>query len=114
MKGHLDAGNGAGGTLFDVVGNELGVIHLVDVIAGQDEDVFGILGEQNVEVLKDGICRAPIPRILINALLGWQEIDELIDLAAQERPSTLEVPQQTVGFVLGEHTNAPHTRVHAV
>ena len=46
--------------------------------------------------------------------MSWQEIDELIDLAAQERPSTLEVPQQTVGFVLGEHTNAPHTRVHAV
>ena len=41
VKRHLDAGDGAIGTLGDMVGQHVRIVHLVDVIAGQDDEVFG-------------------------------------------------------------------------
>jgi hypothetical protein len=39
---YLDAGNGTFGTALDVVDQHHGVIHLVDVVAGENHDKFGL------------------------------------------------------------------------
>ena len=39
-----------------------GIIHPVDVISGENQHVLGAASLQQVEVLVDGIRRAPVPR----------------------------------------------------
>ncbi len=43
---------------LDVRLKHLGIIHLVDVVAGQDENVVGLLPLDGVDVLVDGVGRA--------------------------------------------------------
>ena len=51
-----------------VVLDHRAVVHLVDVVAGQNDDVAGPLLLQGVDVLIDGVGRALIP-VLVDALL---------------------------------------------
>jgi hypothetical protein len=81
---HLDAGHGAAGALGHVVGDQVGVVHLVDVITGQHQDVVGVLRAQDVQVLVDGVGRALVPALLVDLLLGRQQVDEFVELAAQK------------------------------
>ena len=111
---HFDAGHGAARIHCHVVGDELRIVHLVDVVAGQHQQVLGVVRHQDVEVLVDGVGRAAVPPVLIHALLRGQQVDELVELVAQERPAALQVAQQAVRFVLREHADAPHPGVQAV
>jgi hypothetical protein len=99
-----------------VVDQHHGVIHLVDVVAGENHDKFGFwpIGFQDIDVLVDSVSRASIPRFLIYPLLRRQQVNELIDFTMQEVPAALQVAQETVGLVLGHHANAPKLRVDAV
>ena len=58
------------------------VVHLVDVVAGQDHHVLGPLLLERVDVLIDGVGRALVP-VLVDALLRRHDVDELAQLAAQ-------------------------------
>ena len=113
---HFDAGNRTLGAAFHVIDEHGHIIHLVDVVPRQDDDKLRrwrvILDD--VDVLIDSIRRAPIPGILIDPLLGRHEINELIDLPAQETPSALQVAQEAVRLVLRHHANAPDPRIHAI
>ena len=62
--------------------HQLQVIHLVDVIAGQDHDVLGPLFFERVDILIDRVGGALIP-VLVDALLRRHDVDELAQLAAQ-------------------------------
>ena len=67
-----------------------GVIHLVDVVAGEDRTCSAPWRDQDVEVLVHRVGGALVPE-LVDALLRGQEIDELVDLAAQEAPAALKM-----------------------
>ena len=99
---HLDAGDGHVGAALDVPRQHGGVIHLVDVVAGQDQHMLGAVAHQDVEVLVHRVGGALVPDVSSMPLLGGQEVDELVDLAAQEAPAALKMGQQAVGLVLGD------------
>src|SRR6185369_4239864 len=113
-QGHLDAGDRAARVHGDVIGDQLGVVHLVDVVAGQHQDVLRVVAGEDVHVLVDSIGRAAVPELLVHALLRRQQVDEFIELVAQERPAALQVAQQAVRLVLGQHADASDTGVQAV
>jgi hypothetical protein len=52
--------------------------------------------------------------LLVHPLLRGQQVDELTHLVAQEAPAALQVAQQRVRLVLGDHADAAHAGVHAV
>ncbi len=64
------------------------VVHLVDVIAGEDEDVLGLLGADGVDVLVDGVGGALVPG-LGDALHGGQDLDELAEFVGDDRTPAL-------------------------
>jgi hypothetical protein len=92
----------------------LAVVHLVDVVAGEDDDVRGAQAVEDVEVLEDGVGGAAVPVLLVDALLGGEEVDELAHLAAQEAPAALQVAQEAVRLVLGEHGDLAKAGVDGV
>jgi hypothetical protein len=114
--GHLDAAHGDLAAALHVVAQHHPVVHLVHMVAGQDQDVLGRAGfvADDVEVLVHGVGGALVPVLFVDALLGGQQLDELVEFLAQEAPAPLQVAQQRVGLVLGDHPDAAHARVDAV
>jgi hypothetical protein len=90
------------------------VVHLVDVIAGQDHHVFGLVGFDDVDVLEHRIGRAVVPLGFGNALARRQNIEALVALGTQKVPSPLQVADQRVSLVLGRHPDAADARVEGV
>ena len=84
------------------------------MVARQHHDVLGVAGLDDVQVLVDGIGRAAVPVLVVQALLGRQQIDHFIELGTQKAPAALQVAQQRVRLVLGDDTDAADARVDAV
>jgi hypothetical protein len=71
--------------LRDVVRDELVIVHLVDVVAGEDEHQLGTRLLEEVDVLGDGIGRAAVPVAAVAAEVRLQQ--------RHATPLTVEVPR---------------------
>ena len=69
-------GEGDFGAGVAVLLEHAGVVHLVDVVAGEDDDVLGFFGADGVDVLVDGVGGALVPGFG-DALHGREDLDEL-------------------------------------
>src|SRR5712691_1300556 len=88
------------------------VIHLVDVIAGEDEDEFRALAADGVDVLVDGVGGTLIP-LLRDAHL-WRENFDVIAESGEGRPAGANVAVQAEGLVLSKNEDAAEIRINAV
>ena len=111
---HLDTAHDAIRALGAHVVEHVRVVHLVDVIAGQNDEELRARRFQDVEILEHRVGGAAIPGRLVEPLLRRQQVEELVHLRAQKRPAHLQVPQQAVRLVLGQHGDPPDVRVEAV
>jgi hypothetical protein len=91
----------------------LPVVHLVDVIAGEDDDPARALPLERVEVLVDRIGGAFIPAFT-HSLLRRKRFDELADLAVADVPCRPEVAIQALRLVLSGDEDLAKARVQAV
>ena len=110
---HLDAGDRHVGVARGVVDQHPRVVHLVDVVAGQHEHVLGRVAAQQIEVLVDRVGGALVP-VRSDALLGGQELDEIVEAAVEERPAPLHMANQALRLVLRADAHAPDAGIHAV
>src|SRR5437762_12769073 len=94
-------------------GEESCIVHLVDVIASQDQDIFRRVAAQDIEVLVDRISGTLVP-IGSDALLGRQQLDELAESTVKETPAALHVPDQALRLVLRADADSTHAGVDAV
>ena len=111
---HGNAADGAVAALGHMVSQHQGIVHFVDMVTGQHHDVISAVAFQNVMVLVHGVRRAPVPAFVVVALLGGQQIDELVHLGFQESPAALQMPQQAVRLVLRNDADAPDAGVQAI
>ena len=91
----------------------LGVVHLVDVVAGQDDDVARTLALDGVEVLVDRVGGAQVP-VLADALLRRQDLDELAELFRHDVPAHADVPVERQRLVLRRDEDAAQPGIDAV
>ena len=89
------------------------VIHLVNVIAGEDEHVLGLLRADGINVLIHRVGRALVP-LIAHPLHRRQHFDELSHLAAHDVPAFADVTVQRKRLVLGEDINPAQVGVDAV
>ncbi len=90
------------------------IVHLVDMIAGQDHDVAGAFLLQGVDVLVHGVRGTLIP-VLVDALLGRDDVDEFVQFTAEEPPPTqVDVAVQAHGLVLRQHQHLANAAVEAI
>ena len=61
FHGHPHHGDGAVRLVLFMVSDEAAVVHLVDVVAGQDQQQFGIVAVHEIHVLENGVGRAAVP-----------------------------------------------------
>ena len=91
----------------------LGVVHLVDVVAGEHDEMSRVLAQDRIEVLVDRIGGAEIP-VLADALLRAENLDELAEFVGDDAPSHAEVPAERQRLVLERDEDLPQPGVDAV
>ena len=101
------------GVAFDVRVDQLAVVHPIEMIAGEDEVIVGVVADEMARRLADRISRPLIPVRIVRRLLGRQNFDR--SLAERVHPVGLrDVPVQRRGIELCEHEDAPDISVQAV
>src|SRR6202035_5761307 len=93
--------------------HHLAVIHFVDVIAGKNDDVLGLLGADRINILIDRIGGALIP-LIAHPLHGRQDFHELSNLSAEHVPAFADVAVQRQRLVLRKNVDAAQIGVEAV
>ena len=89
------------------------VVHLVNLIARQDEDLIGRLSQNALRVLKHGIRCAVIPAFT-GLFHGGDDFDVLAQFRRENAPTVAHVADQIERFVLRENENASHVGVDTV
>ena len=112
--GNLDAGDGHVGAGVHVLHQHALVVHLVDVVAGEDHQVLRLVAVDDVDVLEHRVRRARVPLVVAEALAGGQDVEGLVAHRLQEVPAALQVADQAVRLVLRGHRDAPDAGVERV
>ncbi len=114
-KRHLKAADRHVRDSLYVKGEKRAVVHLVNVIAGQDQHEAWIVCANDVEVLVDGVRGAAVP-LTTDSLRSGQDFDEFSRSSArlEPGPAVQQMPDQRMRLVLGQYANAPDARVDAV
>ena len=90
LDGHFDAADRHVGGACHMLGEQPRVVHLVDVISCEDQDVLRRVAAQDIEVLIDRVGGAPVP-VAGHALLRRQQLDELAETAVEKAPTALHM-----------------------
>ena len=95
--------------------DERPVVHLVDVVAGQDEDELRVAIGDEVEVLEDGIGGAAVPVARPAAAdEGLEQRDAAAAAVEVPRPADADVVDQRARRVLGQDADVGQAGVHRV
>ena len=109
QRGQRDLGVG-----LLVVMQHPAVVHLVDLVAGENDHVPGLFAADGIDILVDRVGRAHVP-VGAGALRRRQQLEELAQLLGHNaRPAFADVPVERQRLVLGEDVNPAQARVDAV
>src|SRR5262249_33367111 len=90
------------------------VIHLVDMIAGEQHDEPAAVALDDIDVLIDGIRSSHIPHRFGNALAGRQDVKTFVTFRTEEIPAHLQVTDKAVGLVLCGNRNATDAGIECI
>src|SRR5262249_49649437 len=110
---HGDAADGQVGAMIDVTADHVAIVHLVNVIPRQDQDVAWFRFLDAVNVLVYRVRRALVP-MFVDALLRRQDLNVLLKLPAEEAPTRCDMAIQTTRLVLRENEDAAQVAVDAI
>ena len=110
---HGNAADGQVRAALQVQADHVAVVHLVDVVAGQNQDVTRVLFLDAVDVLVDGVGGALVP-VLVDALLRRQHFDVFAKVPAEKAPAGRDVAIEASRLVLRQDQHPAKTAVDAV
>ena len=93
---------------------EVGVVLLADLVAGQDDDVLGIIAVDEADVLVDGVCSALVPVGAVCLLVRGQGVHTAVQTVQIPGLTVTDVLVQLLGLVLRCDTNGVDIGVDAV
>ena len=110
---NIDRADHGIGAFGDQPMEHLHIVHLVDMIAGEDKHIVWLFGVEEKQVLIDRVGGALVP-FFADPLLRWNRGDEFAEFGIQDVPAHADVPVKRVGFVLDEDSDFSKPRVEAV
>ncbi len=90
------------------------VIHLVDVVARQNDHIFDPIRINDINVLRHGIGSAQIPFAFRHPLRRGQNIQIFVPFCPKEPPAALHVADQAVRLVLRRNRHLADAGVQRV
>ena len=97
-----------------VVREHGGVVHLVNVVAGENEHIVGIVHVHEADVLVDGVRRALEPRRALRALVGREDVYAAVRAVKVPGLAVADVAVELQRAVLREHADGVDAGVRAV
>ncbi len=110
---NIDRADHGIGAFGDQPMEHLHIVHLVDMVAGEDEHIVRLFGVEQKQVLIDRVGGALVP-FFADPLLGWNRGDEFAEFGVQDVPACADVAVERVGFVLDEDGDFSKPRVEAI
>ncbi len=110
----LPDGDGAIGLVLAMKFQKIVIVHLVDVVARQDQHVLGPGTTDKVHVLVNGVCRALVPIRVRTPQKGLQERYAAPGPVQVPGPAHADVVVQRTGTVLGGDADVVNPRVDTV
>ena len=110
---HFDCGERHRGAALLMEPQHPRIVHFVDVIAGEHDQVPRTLARDRIQVLINRIRRSLIP-VLAHALLRRQNLDEFSELLRDDAPPHPDVAVERERLVLRGDEHAAQTGVDAV
>src|SRR2546427_29070 len=92
---------------------QLAIVHLINVIAAKDQNVFRIFPFDRVDILINRIGRSLVP-LFGGAELRWNGEDEFATIVGKNIPTQPNVTIERIGFVLDEDADPLELRIDAV
>ncbi len=106
--------DGSRRVLFLVLVEHLVVVHLVDVVAREDQDVLRIVLVDKADVLIDGVCSALIPLRALSALVRRQSIDAAVQTVEIPCLTVCQIYIEDMRLILCQDTDGINTGVDTV
>ena len=107
--------NGEGGVVGEVFAQHVGVIHLIDMVTGEDQNVFGVVVLDEGDVLIDGVGRSGKPRaLLILLLVRRKDKDAAVGNVEVPGLAGADVAVQLKRPILGQDTDGVDAGICAV
>ncbi len=106
--------DGAVGVVFLMLGDHLRIVHFIDVVAGQDQHVIGIVPLDKGNVLINGVGRALVPVGAPAALVGGQHMHAAVHGIQVPGLAGSDVFIEHHGLVLGEDPHRLNPGIDAV
>ena len=113
-QGHVAHGDGAVRSHLLVIAEHGVVVHLVDVVAGEDQHVLGTITVDEGDVLADGVRRALVPLGLFAPCVGRKHLYAAVGAVQTPGLAVADVLVQLQGLVLGEDAYGGDTGIDAV
>ena len=94
--------------------HHLGVVHFIDVIAGEDHHILRVIQVDEPDVLVDGVGGALVPGAALAAHIGRQDVDAAGGAVQVPGHAAADVAVQLQGAVLGQHAHGVDAGIGAV
>ena len=114
IPGHFHNSDGELGVLFLMETQEVGVILLANLVAGQDDDVLGIITINEGNVLIDSVGCALVPVRAGSLLIRRQNMDAAMQTVQVPGLAIADILVQDEGLILGKDTDGINVGVNAV
>ena len=95
-------------------GNHLGIVHLIDMVAGEHHHIIRVIPLDKGDILGDGIGSALIPVGLFPLFIGREHMYAGVHAVQIPRLPAADVFIQLQGLVLGKHAYRLNAGIDAV
>ena len=99
---------------FLVIIEHCGIVHLVNMVTGKDQDIVRIIALDKVQILIDGICRTRIPVRTPLLLVGREHLDAAACAVKVPRLTRADILIEHKRLILRKHTYGVEPRVCTV
>ena len=90
------------------------VVHLVDMVAGENENVLRIPLSDERDILINGVCRALVPFAGLAGLIRRQNVDAAVGKVKIPRGTGADIGVQFQRAILRQHADDVDARIGAV
>ena len=98
-----------------MVGHHVGVVHLIDVVAGENHHIVGVEAIHKIDVLVNGVGGTLVPAgFLVVTLVGGQNLGAGMGLVQIPGLTVADILIQLQGLILGQNANGVDAGVDTV
>ena len=104
LHGNLNNRDGGIGVHFFMISKHFCVIHLIDMVAGKDQDIFRRILINKIDILRNSVCRTPVyVKVGVCFLTGRKYENAAFSCVKTPASACSHITVQKHRFILGKY-----------